>query len=281
MQRTARYAFALLIAVLLSVTTVYAQATAEITGTVTDPSGAVIPGAKITATNDASGSSQSTVSNSSGLYTLPGLSNGTYTLVVTAKGFATYKTSGVVLDVAATVQENVALQLGSSSQTVTVRANALQVQSQSNEISTLISGAQVNQIATNGRNITSLTTLGTGVSGNLPSFNGVAAQTSTATISFNGMRPDHNNYLIDGGEVYDRGSGGKIDVLPSPDAISEFQVLSSNYPPDYGLSSGGTILVELKSGTRKFHGGVWEFNRNDALDAGYYFAIIRRVPNFA
>uniref|UniRef100_A0A7V4XSY8 TonB-dependent receptor n=1 Tax=Acidobacterium capsulatum TaxID=33075 RepID=A0A7V4XSY8_9BACT len=279
MQRTARYAFALLIAVLLSVTTVYAQATAEITGTVTDPSGAVIPGAKVTATNDASGSSQTTVSNSSGLYTLPGLSNGTYTLVVTAKGFATYKTSGVVLDVAATVQENVALRLGSSSQTVTVRANALQVQSQSNEISTLISGAQVNQIATNGRNITSLTTLGTGVSGNLPSFNGVAAQTSTATISFNGMRPDHNNYLIDGGEVYDRGSGGKIDVLPSPDAISEFQVLSSNYPPDYGISSGGTILVELKSGTRKFHGGLWEFNRNDALDAGYYFAKKNHQPS--
>ncbi len=157
-------------------------------------------------------------------------------------------------------------------QTVTVQANTLQVQSETNEVSSLISGQQVRNIATNGRNITSLTTLGVGVSGNLPSFNGVAAQTSTATISFNGMRPDHNNFLIDGGEVYDRGSGGKLDALPSPDSISQFQVLSSNYSPDYGISSGGTVLIDLKSGSRQFHGGAWEFNRNDAYDAGYYFA---------
>lgn len=247
------------------------QETSTITGTVTDPSGAVIPNAKITVTNQETAAKQTTVSNGDGLYQLPGLAFGNYTLSVTAAGFTTFRKTGIAVNVAQTLREDVHLAVGANSQTVTVQAAALQIQSESNEISTLISGQQVRNIATNGRNVTSLTTLGTGVSGNLPSFNGVAAQTSTATISFNGMRPDHNNWLVDGGEVYDRGSGGKLDALPSPDAIAEFQVLSSNYPPDYGISSGGTILVELKSGTRNFHGGLWEFNRNDAYDAGYYF----------
>lgn len=272
MSRFIRYVLALCLVAALSATMVQAQESAQITGRVTDPTGAVIPNAHVSARNDATGATSTTVTNSAGLYTLPGLASGTYTLTVSAQGFSTFKASGIVLNVAATLQENATMKVGASSQTVTVRANALQPQSQSNEITTLISGKQVNQIATNGRNVTALTTLGTGVSGNLPSFNGVAAQSSNANISFNGARPGHNIWMVDGGEIYDRGSGGKPDLLPSPDAIAEFQLLSSNYPPDYGLGSGGTILISLKSGTRKFHGGVWEFNRNNALDAGYYFA---------
>lgn len=248
-----------------------AQATSTITGTVTDPTGAVVPNAKVTVTQQETGSQQATVTNGDGIYSVPGLGVGHYTVSVTAAGFQTYQQSGVVVNAAQTVRADAKLTVGANSQTVTVQAAALQVQSETNEISTLISGQQVRNIATNGRNITSLTTLGTGVSGNLPSFNGVTAQTSTATISFNGMRPDQNNFIVDGGEAYDRGSGGKLDVLPSPDAISQFQVLSSNYPPDYGISSGGTVLVELKGGTQQFHGGVWEFNRNDDFDAGYFF----------
>ncbi|HEX3986191.1 MAG TPA: TonB-dependent receptor [Acidobacteriaceae bacterium] len=249
-----------------------AQETSTINGTVTDPSGAVVPHAKVTLTNQETGSPQTTTTNSDGIYDMPGLAVGHYDLSVSAPGFTTYKKSGIVVDVAQSYREDAHLTVGGNNQTVTVQANTLQIQSETNEVSSLISGQQVRNIATNGRNITSLTTLGVGVSGNLPSFNGVAAQTSTATISFNGMRPDHNNFLIDGGEVYDRGSGGKLDALPSPDAISQFQVLSSNYSPDYGISSGGTVLIDLKSGGRQFHGGVWEFNRNDAYDAGYYFS---------
>ena len=118
----------------------------------------------------------------------------------------------------------------------------------------------------------SLTTLGTGVSNNLPSFNGVTAQGSGFGLSFNGMRPDHNDWLIDGGEAYDRGSGGKFDLMPSPDALAEFQTLSSNYSPDYGIASGGTITMVVKSGTKDYHGELWEFDRNDAFDADSYFA---------
>ena len=248
------------------------QETASISGSVTDPSGAVIPNASVTLTQQETGTTQKTTTNGDGLYSLPGLPVGHYTLSVKAPGFSSYEQTGIVVNVAIPLREDVHMSVGTNRQTVTVQAAALQVQSESNEVSTLISGQQVRNIATNGRNITSLVTLGTGVSGNLPAFNGVMAQTSTATISFNGMRPDHNNFLIDGGEVYDRGSGGKLGALPSPDAISQFQVMSSNYPPDYGISSGGTVLIELKNGTKQFHGGAWEFNRNDAFDADYYFA---------
>ncbi len=148
-----------------------------------------------------------------------------------------------------------------------------------NEVSTLITGKQIEQLATNGRNVISLTTLGTGVSTTNPSFNGVTAQGSSFNLSFNGMRPDHNNWLIDGGEVYDRGSGGKLDVMPAPDVIAEFQILSSNYSPDYGIASGGTVTMVLKSGTHDFHGGLWEFNRNNAYDANYYFSKQNNQPS--
>ncbi len=248
-----------------------AQETSSITGTVTDPSGAVIPNAKVTVTHQETSTMYTTLSNDVGLYATPGLPVGHYNLVVAAKGFETYRKTAITVNAGQTVREDVRLSVGASAQTVTVEAAALQVQAETNEVSTLISGQQVLNIATDGRNITSLTTLGTGVSWNGPAFNGVTAQNSTATISFNGLRPDHNNFLVDGGEAYDRGSGGKLDVLPSPDAIGQFQVLSSNYAPDYGIASGGTVLVELKSGTQRFHGTLWEFNRNDDFDATPYF----------
>ena len=244
----------------------------EITGIVTDPSGAVVPNATITATQRATGTVRTTQSGQSGLYDFSGLEIGIYDLKATCLGFKTFSTSGLVLNVAQTLRANITFSVGAESQTVTIEANALQVQSETNEVSSLITGKQIEQLATNGRNVISLTTLGTGVSTTNPSFNGVTAQGSSFNLSFNGMRPDHNNWLIDGGEVYDRGSGGKLDVMPAPDVIAEFQILGSNYSPDYGISSGGTVTMILKSGTHDFHGGLWEFNRNDAYDANNYFS---------
>jgi Carboxypeptidase regulatory-like domain len=244
----------------------------EITGLVTDPSGAVVANATITATHRETGTVRTTQSGQSGLYTFSGLEIGTYDLKATFTGFKTFSQPGLTLNVAQTLRANVTFSVGAESQTVTIEANALQVQSETNEISTLITGKQIEQLATNGRNVISLTTLGTGVSTTNPSFNGVTAQGSSFNLSFNGMRPDHNNWLIDGGEVYDRGSGGKLDVMPAPDVIAEFQILGSNYSPDYGIASGGTVTMVLKSGTHDFHGGLWEFNRNDAYDANNYFS---------
>jgi hypothetical protein len=272
--RLARYVFgAVLIALLcLMATTAMAQENAELSGAVTDSSGAVVPNAKVVLTNPSTGEARTGITNSAGLYDFPGLHIGSYDLRVTASGFESYAKTGIVMNVAATVREDISLTVGGGNQTVTVQADALHLQAETNEVSTLITGQQMTDLATNGRNMVSLTTLGTGVSATLPSFAGVTAQGSTFTISFNGMRPGHNNWLIDGGEVYDRGSGGKVDVMPSPDVLAEFQTLSSNYQPDYGISSGGTITMALKSGSHDFHGGVWEFNRNDAFDANAYFS---------
>jgi hypothetical protein len=251
----------------------------EITGTVTDPTGAVVPNVDVKITSVETGNSHATKTNGAGIFDFPSLDNGDYNLQASSTGFQAYRRDGIVLNVAQTLREDVALAVGASTQEVVVQSNALQVQSESSEVSSLITGQQISQLATNGRNVTSLASLGTGVSGNLPSFNGVTAQGSNANLSFNGTNPNHNNWLIDGGEVYDRGSGGKLDVLPAPDVIAEFQVLASNYPPDYGINSGGTIVMQLKSGTKSFHGGLWEFVRNDDLDAGYYFNKQANTPS--
>jgi len=262
--------FGVALIALLCVAMLGAQENAGITGVVTDPSGAAIPNATVTVTHLATGTVRTTKSDGSGLYSFSALQIGTYDLKVTAPGFKGYDKSGLVLNEAQTLRADAKLEVGSQAQTVTVQANVLQVQSESNAVSSLITGQQVLQLATNGRNVMSLTTLGTGVTNMLPSFNGVTAQGSSAEINFNGSRYDHNNWMIDGGEVYDRGSGGKLDVAISPDALAQFQVLASNYQPEYGINSGGTVLMVIKSGTRSFHGGVWEFNRNDAFDAQNY-----------
>ncbi len=183
-----------------------AQENGTITGQVTDSTGAAVPGATITITQTKTGETRTTDSSGAGLYTIPALAIGIYNLKATAAGFQTYTKTGIVVNEASTVRAEVVLTVGSASQTVTVQANALQVQSETSEVSSLITGQQVLQLSTNGRNVMSLTTLGTGVTNTLPSFNGVTAQGSSAEINFNGSRYDHNNWLIDGGEVYDRGN---------------------------------------------------------------------------
>lgn len=269
--RVKPYLWLAVLFILAATTTALSQENAAITGTITDPSGAAIPNAAISVTHVATGTVRTTQSDGSGLFDFSGLQIGTYNLKVVVQGFKTYTKDGLILNEAQTLRADARLEVGSAAQTVTVQANVLQVQSETNEVSSLITGQQVLQLATNGRNVMSLTTLGTGVTNMLPSFNGVTAQGSSASINFNGSRYDHNNWLVDGGEIYDRGSGGKLGVAVSPDALAEFQVLSSNYQPDYGIASGGTVLMVLKSGSNKFHGGLWEFNRNDDFDAGYYF----------
>jgi Carboxypeptidase regulatory-like domain len=248
-----------------------AQDNATITGFVTDPSGALVPNANITLTNTATNQSRETVTNTSGSYRFANVGVGTYTMTIVAASFQKYTKTGIVVNVAQTVEADATLVVGSQAQTVSVSADALQVQTESSEVSTLISGEQVSQLATNGRNITSLAALGLGVSNTLPPFGGVNALTSANGISFNGTRSTHNIYMIDGGEQNDRGCGGCFMNLPSQDAIAEFQTLDSNYKPDYGIGSGGTILMVLKSGSSKYHGEVYEFNRNTAYNANDYF----------
>lgn len=263
--------FLTIAALLILMPRLQAQENATINGTVTDASGAVVSNAKLSLTNTATGQVRNEVSNSVGAYRFGNVGIGTYTLDAAAPGFQKYTKIGIVVNVAETLEENVQFKVGSSTQTVSVQANALQTQTETSEVSTLISGRQVEQLSTNGNNFTALAALGLGVSNNLPSFSGVDALTSANGISFNGTRTTHNIYLLDGAEQNDRGCGGCFMNLPSQEAIAEFQTLDSNYSPDYGIGSGGTILLVLKSGTQNFHGELYEFNRNTDYDANDYF----------
>src|SRR5580658_1133041 len=249
----------------------WAQDNATVTGSVADASGAVVPNATVDLTNNATGQVRETVSNSVGEYSIANVGIGTYTLTATAGGFEKFTRTGIIVNVAQTLEENIRLAVGSAAQTVSVQADALQVQTETSEVSTLISGEQVEQLSTNGRNIVQLAALGTGVANNLSSFGGINALTSANGISFNGTRTTHNVYLLDGTELNDRGCGGCYMVLPSQDSIAEFQTLDSNYSPDYGIGSGGTITMVIKSGSRRYHGEVYEYNRNTAYNANDYF----------
>ena len=249
-----------------------AQETGTILGSVTDPTGASVPNAKVTVTNSASGLERSLNANSEGNFTIPSLNIGNYSVKVESPGFKTYEQSGIKLNVNATLRVNAPLQIGQSQETITVEANPIQVQTATSEQSTMITSTQITNLDTNGRNPVQLATLVPGAASSLPDFNAPTALSSNNNISFNGQRPNHNIWRIDGGEAYDRGSGGGMIVNPSPDAISEFRVLTSNYSAEFGSASGGTISMAIKSGTQAFHGGAWEFFRNDALNTNNFFA---------
>src|ERR1035437_7840236 len=264
--------FAFIAMLLLAPNGAWAQDNANINGTVVDSTGALVANAAISLTSPASGQVRRAVSNSAGAYSFPNIGIGTYRLTASAQGFANYTKTDIVVNVAQTLEENITLNVGSQAQTVTVQADALQVQSETSEVSTLISSEQVALLSVNGRNVTQLAALGLGVSNNLPAFGGIDALGGANGISFNGTRLQHNIYLLDGGELNDRGCGGCYMSLPSQDAIAEFQTLDSNYSPDYGIGSGATIVMVLKSGTHKYHGELYEFNRNTDYDANDYFA---------
>ena len=205
------------------------------------------------------------------MYDIAGLNPANYNMKVTAKGFRAFAQNGIVVNVSSMARADVKLTVGSESQTVTVEADALQVQTDSNVVSTLISSEQISEIATENRNFAALAALGLGVSSALPDSNTPTSVAANFTISVNGLRQSHNIWLIDGGEADDRGGAGGMDIMPSQDAIAEFNVMSSNYPPDYGISSGATMSLSLKSGTSKFHGTLFEFNRNTDYDANNFF----------
>src|SRR5260221_10656107 len=160
--------------------------------------------------------------------------------------------------------------LGGSSETVTVEANAVRVQSDSGELSNVITDQQVSQIAVNGRSIYQLAQLTPGASSQINGYVNTPVG-GDSNVEFNGMRQNHNIYLLDGGEDDDRGGAGGMSIAPSTDAIAEFRALTSNYSADYGLSSAATMTMVLKSGTRTLHASALEFNRNDAFDATNFF----------
>jgi hypothetical protein len=244
---------------------------ATIVGTVTDPTGAAVPNVTITITNNDTGQVRRLSTNGDGQYVAPDLHIGHYSVRAEVSGFKVVEQKDVVLAVGDRSRFDFKLQVGSATEQVTVEATAIAVQADTGEVSDVITGQQVTQLATNGRSMYSLANLTPGASSGQGDFQTPTPVGGDAAMSFNGLRQSHNLYMLDGSESSDRGGGGGSDVMPSLDSIAEFRMLTSNYSAEYGLSSAATMTAVIKSGTRQFHASAWEFTRNDALDARNYF----------
>ena len=243
---------------------------ATVLGTVTDPTGASVPNAAIVITETETGVTRNLTTNSDGQYVAPDLHIGQYTVRVSATGFKAAEQKNLTLAVGDRTRLDFKLIVGSVQEQVTVEANAVAVQTDTGEVSTVINGQQVSNLGINGRTLYSLFALTPGASSiqtdRIP-FTPVSADDS---VSINGQRAGHNLQLIDGGENLDRG-GSSGSVAPSIDSIAEFQNMTSNYSAEYGLSSAATISTVIKQGTNQFHASGWEYFRNNYLNARNYF----------
>jgi hypothetical protein len=249
-----------------------------IVGTVSDPSGAVVPNAKVVITNTDKNQSTDVLSNEAGQFIAPSLGIGHYKLKAEVPGFKAFEQNDIALQVGDRLRVDVKLEVGNNKESVTVEAEAIAVKSESGEVSDVITGKELTQLATNGRSLYAMATLTAGASSNMADLSSPTSIGGDATVSFNGLRENHNLWMIDGGEADDRGGAGGLDVMPSLDAIAEFRTLTSNYSAEFGLSSGGTMTMAVKSGQTQFHAMAWEFDRNNALDANNYFYNLTGKP---
>ena len=267
-----KFALSLLICCFTLSVVLLAQETGQLTGTVRDASGASIVNAEVRASSLAHGIQRVTQTNTAGEYLISALPPGTYDLTITAPGFKTYSEKDIVLRVAQKARADATLQVGAQSTEVTVQGSSVgAVETQSTELSGVITGKQISQLELNGRNFSQLTTLTPGVSNQSGQDEGTVGINGNVAFSFNGGRTEYNNWELDGGDNMDNGSNTSLNVYPSIDAISEVKVLTSNYGAQYGRNGSGTVEVETKSGTSQFHGDVYEFVRNTDFNARNYF----------
>jgi Carboxypeptidase regulatory-like domain len=270
--RVLLYVSLVLFVVSISANRSWAQTeTATISGTASDSSGAALAGAKINITNTETNVMQSTVTDAQGRYTVPDLPVGTYKVQASQSGFKTVIQNGVVLTVGSTVVVNLALPVGEVSQTVTVEGSVSHVETQTTEVSNLVSPTQVANLPLNGRNIEQLLTLTPGVVAMAPTLNFVTGRMygMQDNYSISGGRPTGQMFLLDGTDIRDfweHGIGsGYAGTELGIDSISQFQVITSNGNAQY---AGNGIVSEVsKSGTNDFHGSAYEYLRNSDLDA--------------
>ncbi|HEX7281005.1 MAG TPA: carboxypeptidase regulatory-like domain-containing protein, partial [Vicinamibacterales bacterium] len=269
---------AIIVANLLMPSSAYAQATGQINGAVTDSSGALLPGVTVEATNTATGAVRTSVTGTDGLYTIPLLPPGDYTVKATLQGFRVSQRDGVRVTVSETARVAFQLEVGQISETITVSAEATLVETSNATHGIVIDEQKIVELPLNGRNFTQLGTLIPGV---VAPPGGLGGQTGDATpggfgnatggFNVNGMRNQSNNFLMDGATNNDTFNTGFV-LRPPPDAIEEFKILTHAFQAEYGRNAGSVVNVVTKSGSNRVSGAAWEFNRDDALQARNYFA---------
>jgi len=253
--------------------------TGAILGTIRDTSQAVIPGVKVTLTNEATGISQSTTTSSTGEYIFAPVRIGTYSVVAEFQGFQRVERPHVAVNVQQRVALDLVLTPGEMTQTVSVTGEAPLLQSEDASVGQVIGARTINDLPLNGRNYTFLAQLSAGVTFDQEDTRGLGASGSFAA---NGLRPAQNNYLLDGIDdnvnLVDFLNGTSYVVKPPVDAIAEFKMQTDNYSAENGRSAGAILNATIKSGTNEFHGNAWEFFRNDALDAANFFENAGGIP---
>src|ERR1700738_1757475 len=279
LRRAVRWGLVVLLPVLVvgSLTTAPAFAqTAEISGIVTDSSGARVPNANVTVLNRDTGISRSADSNADGFYSVPLLQPGNYMITAKRAGVATQVRTGITLEVGAQQVLNLTMQLGQVTQRIEVSEDAPTVQLASSTISAVINSNTARELPLNVLSWTVLARLQPGVAPVGTHVQGDNLRGYGDEVSISGGRPQQNNYRLDGVSVNDFANGGPGSVLGGNlgvDAIQEFSVLTSTYSAEYGKSSGGVVNAITRSGTNRFHGSVYEFLRNSALDAPNFFDV--------
>ena len=253
------------------------SATASITGQVTDPSGAVVPGAKVTLLNPATGESRFTTSNQEGYYSFPVLLPATYRLTVEAPGFTQFIQENIHLDVGLALKVNAALSVGSATQSVVVTGAPPPLQTQTSSLGQVIDTQQILDLPTNGRNSYSFATLVPGVLAG-PGFSSLPYdEYADQFVSINGSRPNQSLFLLDGGINSESAFNGP-GYFPSIDMVQQYKVQTNNFSAEFSNTAGGIINVITKSGTNAFHGSAYEFYRNDVLDANDFFSNRAGLP---
>jgi hypothetical protein len=249
-----------------------------ISGTVKDSSGAFVSGATVTITNaDTKVDARTVTTDDQGFYTAPLLAAGNYSLTVESANFKKSVQTNIKLDANQTRSVDVNLEAGNIAEVVTVEASPIGVELGTPQASTVINGDQVRELSLNNRNWVQLVALAPGVSNDLSDqvyvgTTNPAGQANTINISVNGARSAQNTYRVDGADITDRGSNITIQAYPSVDSISQFTVLRSLYPADSGGSGGGQVNVVTRSGGDSFHGSLFEFVRNERLNANDFLS---------
>ncbi len=261
-----------LLVILFSLTVVVAllsgqTITGAFTGTITDATGAVVPGTKVTATNERTGVQFTATSTAAGVYNLLFLPVGEYTLSAEIQGFKRSQLGPFRLEVNQTARVDIAMEVGDTTQSVEVSAVAPILQTESTQTGDSLSATKLTSLPLNGRNFVSLTLLVPGsVSPNPSGMNGRFG----ARPYVNGNREQTNNFMLDGVDVNDS-IDNRVGYSPNVDALEEVKVLTGNISADYGNAGGATVMMTLKSGTNEYRGNVFWFLRNNVLDANGYF----------
>ena len=262
-----------------------AAITGSISGVVTDPSGGVVPGVTVVATSVSTNVQSKAVTDSKGFYRFPTLNVDTYNVTASQAGFRDYAQRGVKIDTNSALRIDISMELGSVTNTVSVKSDALQVETQSTQNGVVIEGTKITSVPLNGRSYIDLLKLQPGVSpyshSQDSSTSGVGATQVSGDLdngqqSVNGGRSGSNAFMVNGANA-EEGVHNGAAMIPNLDSIAQFRIITNNFDAEYGNYSGGQVNVVTKSGSNQYHGTVFDFLRNTDLDARNYYSPTRGV----